>query len=48
MSQAAHRIVIMAGGTGGHIMPGLAVGHLLRDQGGKYGGLGIPSVWRGL
>lgn len=28
-----NRVLIMAGGTGGHVFPGLAVAHYLRDQG---------------
>ena len=33
-------IMIMAGGTGGHIMPGLAVAHELMQQGHKVVWLG--------
>lgn len=47
MNQAANRIVIMAGGTGGHIMPGLAVGHLLRAQGWQVWWLGHPERMEG-
>lgn len=36
-------ILIMAGGTGGHIMPGLAVADLLRDQGWTVTWLGAPN-----
>ncbi len=35
-------ILIMAGGTGGHIYPGLAVADALRDQGWKVVWLGAP------
>lgn len=37
------RIVIMAGGTGGHIMPGLAVADALRDAGWKVVWMGHPE-----
>lgn len=36
-------IVIMAGGTGGHIMPGLAVADALRDAGWKVVWMGNPD-----
>ena len=36
-------ILIMAGGTGGHIMPGLAVADILRSQGWKVAWLGAPG-----
>ena len=36
-------ILIMAGGTGGHIMPGLAVADILRSQGWKVTWLGAPG-----
>ena len=40
-------IVIMAGGTGGHIMPGLAVAHHLRAQGWRVYWLGNPERMEG-
>ncbi|MDM7322097.1 MAG: glycosyltransferase, partial [Gammaproteobacteria bacterium] len=33
-------VMIMAGGTGGHILPALAVARLLRER-------GIPVLWLG-
>lgn len=36
-------ILIMAGGTGGHIMPGLAVADILSSQGWKVTWLGVPG-----
>jgi len=35
-------IIIMAGGTGGHIFPALAVADILRSQGWKVTWLGAP------
>jgi len=35
--------LIMAGGTGGHIFPGLAVGEALRDKGWRVHWLGTPA-----
>lgn len=47
MTKAGNRIVIMAGGTGGHIMPGLAVAHLLRARGWQVWWLGQPDRMEG-
>lgn len=33
MTTAKHVLMLMAGGTGGHIFPGLAVAHYMRDRG---------------
>lgn len=40
---SARTILIMAGGTGGHIMPGLAVADQLRVQGWRVVWMGVPG-----
>lgn len=43
MSATQKTALVMAGGTGGHIFPGLAVAHALREQGWRVHWLGAPG-----
>ena len=42
----AQRIVIMAGGTGGHVFPALAVAQLLVEKGWQVSWLGTQKAWK--
>ena len=43
MSVAARTLMVMAGGTGGHVFPGLAVAHRMQSQGWNVVCLGNPA-----
>ena len=43
MNQASIRIVVMAGGTGGHVYPALAVAQALRARGHQVSWMGAPD-----
>lgn len=46
MSGQPKRLMVMAGGTGGHVFPGLAVAHHLMAQAGRFAGWVPPIVWK--
>ena len=46
MADQSPLFIVMAGGTGGHIFPALAVADELRDQGSAFTGWEPVMVWR--
>ncbi len=46
MSDKTRRLMVMAGGTGGHVFPGLAVAHHLKDQAGTFSGWEPRIGWK--
>jgi UDP-N-acetylglucosamine--N-acetylmuramyl-(pentapeptide) pyrophosphoryl-undecaprenol N-acetylglucosamine transferase len=47
MSTAKHVLMLMAGGTGGHIFPGLAIAHYMRERGWEVVWLGNKKGMEG-